>query len=122
MSWTTAELDRFAREEEAQVIAYRADGTGHRPVTVWVVAARGAVYLRSVYGEQGRWYQRVRRHPDGGFVLGGTEFPVHFEPVDDADVQSAVDDAYRGKYARYSELPSVLSPTATATTLRLDPR
>lgn len=122
MSWSTAELDRFARDEEAQVIPYRANGTPHRATTVWVVATGGAVYLRSVYGADGHWYQRVQRNQDGGFVLGGTEFPVRFEPVEDPEIRSAVDDAYRAKYARYRELPSILTPSAVATTLRVDPR
>jgi uncharacterized protein DUF2255 len=65
-----------------------------------------------------RWHPY--RHPGGG---AGIERDVAFEAPDDAD-HHAIDDAYRTKYARFAStyVEPMVSPAATAATLRLVPR
>jgi hypothetical protein len=121
-AWSTAELDRIGGAGELQIAARRRDGSLRRPVPIWVVRVGDDVYVRSWRGPDGSWFRAAQRTHEGRISAGGVEKDVRF--VDPgADVDDAVDAAYRAKYGRYpAYVEPMLAPPARATTLELVPR
>jgi hypothetical protein len=68
-------------------------------------------------------FRSVLGRPEGRIRAGGLTRDVAFQEPDDAD-HAAIDHAYQAKYARYarSYVEPMVSPDATAATLRLVPR
>lgn len=118
--WTPAELAAIGDDGELRVAAHRPDGTLRTPRIVWHVVVDGALFIRSVYGEAGAWYRGVQRTGTGTVDAGGVRKDVTLTRDDAHD--DAVDRAYRTKYGRGSAVDAITSPTARATTLRIDPR
>jgi hypothetical protein len=121
--WSTDELTRIADAEELTIASLRSDGTLRRPVTIWMVRDGDELYVRSVNGPTSAWYRGSQAQRAGRISAGGVERAVGFEPAADG-LNDAVDSAYRGKYARYSDqtLDRITSRDARATTYRLVPR
>jgi len=86
---------------------------------VWHVVVDGALYLRSVRGVDGAWYRGVQRTGTGAVDSGGVHAEVTFARDDTHD--DAIDAAYHAKYGNGSSVDSITSPTARATTLRVEP-
>jgi hypothetical protein len=121
-AWTAHELDRIAAGDELEVAPLRADGQARRPVPIWVVRVGDDLYVRSWRGGAGDWFRAVQARGEGQIIAGGVTQAVTFVRAD-ADVEDAVDAAYRSKYARYpSYVAPMLGATARATTLRVLPR
>jgi hypothetical protein len=122
-SWSTDELDRVGAADEIHITTVRSDGSLRTWVPIWLVRVGDDLYVRSYRGSGGAWYRHATQRPEGRIRAGGIERDVSFEQPDDT-VQSAIDDAYRAKYARYGDtyLQPMLATQATATTLRLTPR
>jgi hypothetical protein len=120
-SWTSAELDRIGAADELELAARRPDGTLRQPVTVWVVRVGDDLYLRSWRGRDGAWFRAAHTRREGHISAGGVDKDVAL--VDpDAEIDEAIDDAYREKYARYpSYVAPMVAPQARATTLKLVP-
>jgi hypothetical protein len=121
--WTSDQLDKVGKAEEAQIASVGRDGTLRKPVTVWVVRHGDDLYLRSVAGRSGRWFRGTQERHEGRIRARGVELDVTFVDADQ-DIDREVDDAYRTKYRRYagSILNSVLTPEARASTIKLEPR
>ncbi len=121
--WKSDELAKIGAAEEVQIASVRRDGTLGKPVTVWVVRHGDDVYLRSVRGRGGHWFQGTQARHEGRIRAGGVQQDVAFVDADH-DVDDEVDAAYRAKYRRYagSILNSVLTPEARSTTMKLVPR
>lgn len=77
MTWTADELNRLDRAQELKVAGRRNNGTLRRGVTIWAVVVDGNLYLRSVRGADGAWYQGVQRHHEGRIRGLGRRGPVH---------------------------------------------
>lgn len=118
--WTPAALATIDRAGEIRVAAHRTDGTLRPSTIVWHVVVDGALFVRSVRGEDGAWYRAVRRTGTGTIDAGGVHAAVAFRPDDTHD--AAIDDAYRAKYGNGSPVRAITSTVATGTTLRIDPR
>lgn len=56
-TWTPDELTRVGDAEELDIAARRPDGSLRPFVTIWVVRAGADLYVRSVLGREGAWYQ-----------------------------------------------------------------
>lgn len=119
-SWTPEELVRIGDAEELDIAARRREGTLRPFVTIWVVRSDGDLYVRSVKGRAGAWYQGAVSTGKGRIRAGGIERDVTFE-VPGSDAHDAVTAAYHEKYDRYgpSVVGSVVSPSAAESTLRL---
>jgi len=117
------ELSKLGTAEEVQIAARGRDGKLRKPVTVWVVPYGDDLYVRSVKGPGGDWYQGVQATHNGAIRAGGAEHDVTFVDAD-ANINDDVDAAYRSKYHRYAGriLNSVLTAEARSTTLKLMPR
>ena len=122
MDWTEQELRRIGDAEEVQLASRRPDGTLRPYVTMWVVSARGQLYVRSAYGPQNPWYRRAQASGVGRIRAGGIERDVRFAETA-PDVHDDIDAAYHAKYDRYGPqiVGSVTGPEAHAVTVRLQP-
>jgi hypothetical protein len=93
-----------------------------RSTVIWVAVDDGIVYVRSVRGCSGRWYQRVLVDPEVVLVVGGTRIPTRAVAAPDPDSVARASEAFRRKYPRGGSLNAMLRPAVLDTTLRLDPR
>jgi hypothetical protein len=121
--WTSDELTRIGAADELDIAARRPDGTLRNPVTIWVVAHRDDLYVRSVNGSSAAWFRGTQTTHEGRISAGGVEKDVSFVDADD-DINEELDAAYRDKYGRYpaSIVNSILTPAARSTTTRVVPR
>ena len=120
ITWTTEELAALDSAHEIRVAARRGDGSLRKLVTIWQVVVDGAVYVRSVRGVEGRWYQAVIRHSDGAIDWHGNTRDVTF--TSDASHDTEIDAAYFAKYGNGAPTRSIVNLTAKQTTLRVDPK
>ncbi|MGC5165451.1 DUF2255 family protein [Luteimicrobium sp. DT211] len=118
--WNPDTLAAIDSDGELRVAASRPDGTLRTPRIVWHVVVDGRLFVRSVRGADGAWYRGVRRTGTGEIDAGGVRADVTFTPDDAHD--AAIDLAYHAKYGDGSAVRSITNATATATTLRVDPR
>jgi hypothetical protein len=88
---------------------------------IWVVVGDGDVYVRSVRGESGRWYQRAVADPEVALRVEDDRFEFRAIPANDPDSVEAASEALRRKY-RGRSLENMLLPETLGTTLRLEPR
>lgn len=119
-SWTKEELAQ-AEKEDLYISAPNEDGTMHAPTWIWMVVVDGALYCRSYNGANGRWYTAAKRAGNGRAKFGTVDRPVSFEFVNDETVDTAVDEAYRVKYAGSPYLDGPFTPRMRSTTVRLMP-
>jgi hypothetical protein len=90
---------------------------------IWSVVVDDVPYIRSEYGQAGRWYRRAIARGRVGFEIDDNIERVDIEPVTDEAELARVDSAYRAKYAtRSSSLEMMLTPLARECTLRVAPR
>ncbi len=120
--WNNSDLTEIGTAEELDLESERADGTLRAPVTMWVVRAGDRLYVRSVKGVDGPWYQGTRSRLRGRIEAGGVRADVAFHDADPGEYAD-VDAAYREKYGRYTSIVDhVLTDRARASTLRLESR
>jgi hypothetical protein len=122
-NWTAEELDAIGASDELQIAALRPEGSLRPCTTIWVVRVGDDLYVRSYRGRDGAWFRSALRRPEGRIRAAGIDRDVTFSEPDRAN-HSAIDQAYRDKYARYAStyVDPMISPGARAATLRLTPR
>ncbi len=116
--------NRLAQAQEIQIETRRRDANApaHR-TTIWVVVVGDAVYVRSVRGVTGRWYQEIKANPVAAVHVDGQRIPVQAMPVTDDATIKQVSDAYRQKYRNDpSSLASMVRDEILPTTLRVEPQ
>jgi hypothetical protein len=120
--WKADELNAIARASELEIAALQPDGTLRKPVTIWVVRVGDDLFVRSVRGSEGSWYQGSQKRHEGRVEAGGMTQDVEFMGADH-DLDDEIDAAYREKYGHSSSaVDHITSPEARATTIRLSPR
>ena len=119
-TWTDDELGKIGAADELELASARSDGTLRKPVTIWVVRHGDDLYVRSVYGRTSRWFRGTQDRHEGHIQAGGVEKDVHFAEGD-AEVNDAIDGAYRTKYQRYPAdyVDPTMTPEARAATIKL---
>ena len=111
-----------AEEIEIETRIEPADKGVPQRTVLWVVVVGADVYVRSVNGEQGHWYQHLTANPAAAIYADDERMPVHAAPVSDTEVQLKVSAAYLRKYAQYpQDVAWIIGPSVLATTLRLEP-
>ncbi|HUG09008.1 MAG TPA: nitroreductase/quinone reductase family protein [Acidimicrobiia bacterium] len=119
MGFTPDDLLLLEETREVRIETRRGDRT-YRTV-IWVVVDDGAVFVRSVRGESGRWYERVLADPDVVLHVAGRQIAARAESAADDESVELTSAALRRKYPPGQSLDSMLRPEVLDTTLRLDP-
>ena len=121
MSFSREDLAAIDAAEEVRIETQAPSGEPHRTI-IWIMVDDGEVFVRSVNGEAGRWYQEAKANPAVAIHVDGRRLPATAIAADDPDSIDRVSDALRRKYARHGgSLRSMLQPHNFATTLRLEP-
>jgi hypothetical protein len=116
--WTSDELERIGSAEELEIAPANADRTLRPYTTIWVVRVGDDLYVRSYRGAAGHWYRHALKSQRGHVRAGGIEREVMFRQPTHVD-NAAIDEAYRTKYARSTDMPAMLTPSVVATTMQL---
>lgn len=119
MSFSPDELQLIDKTGQVHIETRRGDRS-HRTV-IWVVVDDGEVFVRSVRGRMGKWYQRTLADPDVTLHVAGRGIPAKAVVVEDEDSIRRTSNALRRKYTPGGSLDSMLRPEVLDTTLRLDP-
>jgi hypothetical protein len=112
------QLERISETREIVIETRR--GERAFDTIIWVVVDDGEVFVRSVRGEEGRWYQRALADPNVALTVGGDCFDFVAVPAGDATSVERTSTALSRKY-RGRSLEMMLLPKTLGTTLRLDP-
>lgn len=122
MPWTPEQLDRLRRTQEIRVSPLRRDRTRYaRPTIIWAVVVGDELVVRAYYGVNAGWYRTALAQGTGRIIVGEEQFDVRFAPPGDQIDSSAVDAAYRAKYAFSAQLQPMLSPDVAAATIVIRP-
>jgi hypothetical protein len=118
-------LAAIGEREEVELETTRRSGAKRKTI-IWIVVDGSDVFVRSVRGEEGRWYQDLLANPEGVFQLRGKPKlpPVPFRaiPASDPDAKGRTSRALEAKYeGEGAALRSMLTMDVLATTLRLEP-
>lgn len=115
-------LDLLDRAMEVDIETMRPDGMP-RLTTIWLVVDRGEVFVRSVRGERGYWYQSAREAPEEvSLHVGGRAIPVRVVSATDDDAIDRCSRALEQKYSADPAAPTMVQQGVLGTTLRLEPR
>lgn len=121
MSFATDELAAMDAAREVRIETYSADGRAHRAV-IWIVVDGDRVFVRSVRGAAGRWYQRALADPRVRIIVGDMSIEAVARPASDDPSVEATSAGLRRKYRPGRSLDSMLVAHVLPTTLRLEPR
>jgi hypothetical protein len=108
--------------EEVEIETRRAEGASVHRTVIWVVVTDGDVYVRSLRGEDGRWWRELIAMPDAALHIDGEAVPVRAVRADDPDSVERATDGFRRKYADSPYLDSMIRDEIASTTVRLEPR
>jgi hypothetical protein len=116
-------LDLLDESEEVHIETSSDADSPERRTIIWVVVVEGEVFVRSVQGQKGRWYQRISAHPEAAVIAGDTSIPVRAAPATDEETVDAVSAAFRSKYEETWPGPTagMMRPATLPTTLKLSP-
>jgi hypothetical protein len=120
VAWSADELGLLDAAVELEIAVRRGDGSLRPWVPIWVVCADGQTYVRTWYRRDTGWFGHALEVGRGRIRVPGLETDVRIEPVrqTSAAIDAAVDAAYVTKYGE-GGAASMVTPEATATTLRL---
>ena len=107
---------------DAREVAIRTDKHPKTGVVIWVVVADDEVFVRSVYGARGRWYQDIAAGGPAMLEFGGRRLPVQAVPESDVGAIDRASDEYLRKYQPSPYAQAMVKPEVLPTTLRLGPR
>ena len=119
MTLTEHQIATLARTKEVH-IGTRTNGKAIKTI-IWIVVADGKVYVRSVRGDSGRWYERALADPDVTIHADSETFEFRAIPVEDPVEIDAVTAALREKYPPGGSLDRMIRDEVLDTTLRLEP-
>jgi hypothetical protein len=113
-------LNQLANAEEIEIETRSATGRTHRTI-IWVTVDDNDVYVRSVRGRNGRWYQAITANPDAAIHVDGQRLAVHAVPVTDEALIARVSNDILRKYRHSPSANSMVRKEILPTTLRLEP-
>lgn len=122
-SWKKDELRRIAETDDLHIAPFREDGATYgTPTWIWSVVVDDGLYVRAYHGKKSRWYQAAVQQKAGRITAAGMTREVTFEPVDGADLQSRIDEAYQAKYRDSPYLKPMIGTSARSATMKIVPR
>jgi hypothetical protein len=113
---------RIASVEEVDIETTRGAGAPVHRTTIWAVTDDGEVYVRSLNGEDGRWYRELMANPDAVLQVGSEAIPVRAIRSADPESVARATRGFNEKYADSPYLHTMVRPEIEPTTVRLDPR
>lgn len=119
MALTRDQLALLERTKEVHVETH--SDRGSTQTIIWIVVDDGKVYVRSVRGDSGRWYQRALADPSLSIHVDGEAIDFRAVPVDDPAEIDAVTKALGDKYPPGGSLDRMTRDDVLDTTLRLEP-
>lgn len=121
MTFDSETLRRIDDAVEVVIETSRLDGRRRRTV-IWIVVDDQDVFVRSVNGERGYWFQAATE-PDAEIqlIVDGHRIPVTAALANDDQSIERTSRQLERKYAGDPELPPMLDPQVLPTTLRLEP-
>ena len=119
MPSSTEDIDLLAAAKEA-TIETRAGDRVYRTV-IWVAAENERLYVRSVRGDSGRWYQRAVTDPEVALIVGDTRVAFRAVPAKDDESIRQASEGFLRKYPKGKSLDAMVLPEVLHTTLRLEP-
>jgi len=116
-------LWKLAESDEVDIETRRDSKSPLHRTTIWIVPTKDGVYVRSVKGKKGRWYQEAVANPHVTVRVGERKMAARAEPEQSPGVIREVSAAYRQKYGdRWpNETEPMVRPSVLPTTLRLAP-
>ncbi len=120
MIFTTATLESIDAAQEVHIETHAEDGRTYRTI-IWIMVEGGAVYVRSVRGDAGRWYQRALANPTVKIVVGTVETDAVARLAQDEQSVRRASEGLRRKYSPGPSLDAMLASSVLHTTLRLEP-
>jgi hypothetical protein len=116
-SFNSEDLRILHASEEVQV-----ETRPDKLIPIWIVVADEHVYVRSVKGLRGQWYQRLAGGEAVQLRADGKTWKVHGEHVDQQQIDR-VSEALREKYGECypRETQMMLESETLPTTLQLHP-
>ena len=101
-------------------IETRAGGRSYRTI-IWVVADAEDVFVRSVRGDAGKWYQRALSNPEVDLVLGDQRSTFVAVPAPDDESVERASAGFIQKYPPSRSVEAMIQADVLHTTMRLDP-
>ena len=120
MRFAAGDLALLDSTPEIELETSKPDGPIHRTI-IWVVVDGEEVFVRSVRGPRGRWYQEAVVNPAVRIHVAGVALPATAQAADDPASIARSSDAFSRKYRGVSGLAPMLGPDVLDTTLRLTP-
>jgi hypothetical protein len=121
-AWQQEELRKIATSDDLHISPFRDDGSTYgTPTWIWSVVVDGALFVRAYNGAGSSWYQAALKQKAGRITAAGITKDVSFEP-DSGQVNDAIDEAYRVKYASSPYLAHMIEKRARSATVRILPR
>lgn len=116
-------LWKLADSDEVDIETRRDAKSPLHRTTIWVVASKDGVYVRSVKGTKGRWYQEAVANPHVTIRVGQRKVAARVEQERNPAVIREVSEAYRQKYGERwpNDVGSMAQGPVLQTTLRLTP-
>lgn len=119
VAWTVGDLRLLDAARELEIAVRRGDGTLGASLPIWVVCAKGEVYVRSWHRRDTGWFgAAIRTRRASVRIPGLVDEVVIVDVGNDIELVAAVDAAYRSKYGE-AGAASMVTTDAAATTLRL---
>lgn len=119
MDPTAEQLALIDQTREVRVETF--SNSGSVKTTIWIVAVDDTVYVRSVRGDEGHWYQRALANPLLAIHVGDERIEFRAVHVSDPDEIVAVSNALRDKYPAGGSLDRMTQANVLDNTLRLEP-
>jgi hypothetical protein len=116
-------LWKLAESDEIEIETRRDARSPLHRTTIWVVPITEGVYVRSVKGRKGRWYQEAVANPKVTIRVGRRKAAARAEPEHNPLLIRAVNAGYREKYGERwpDDTQPMLRRSVLPTTLRLTP-
>lgn len=122
-TWTTKEIQNFAKADDFQVSPFYADGiTYGTPTWIWSVVTNGKLFIRAWNGQNSSWYNSAIKQKAGRVFLDGLNHEVIFKKLNDNEVNTLVDQEYEKKYRGSAYLPPMVQAGPKSSTIEVIPR
>jgi hypothetical protein len=114
-------LWKLAESDEVDIETRRDSQSPLHRTTIWIVPTRDGVYIRSVKGKKGRWYQEAVANQHVTLRVGPRKVNARVEQEQSQAVISEVSAAYRQKYGERwpNDTESMVQHPVLPTTLRV---